>query len=162
MSSVLHVKRGILQVFCSYGKEFASNAGDPGSIPRWGRSPGVGNSNPLQYSCLENGQRSQRAIIHRVTKSWTQLSDQHFSIGSQLWAQSRVVIIRHKLHVTWKCLSSTLEKAEWRHTRRGKNATGTIFMIYLHKQFHSFSYSFIVLDTQRCPSPQNVLFPLFS
>ena len=30
------------------------NAGDPGSIPGWGRSPGEGNGNPLQYSCLEN------------------------------------------------------------------------------------------------------------
>ena len=31
-----------------------SNAGDPGSIPGLGRSPGEGNGNPLQYSCLEN------------------------------------------------------------------------------------------------------------
>ena len=29
-------------------------AGNPGSVPRWGRSPGEGNGNPLQYSCLEN------------------------------------------------------------------------------------------------------------
>ena len=36
------------------GKEFACNAGDPGSIPGWGRSPGGGHGNPLQYSCLEN------------------------------------------------------------------------------------------------------------
>ena len=35
-------------------KASASNAGDPGSIPGSGRSPGEGNSNPLQYSCLEN------------------------------------------------------------------------------------------------------------
>ena len=41
-------------------KESACNTGDPGSIPRLGRSPGEGNGNPLQYSCLENphGQRS--------------------------------------------------------------------------------------------------------
>ena len=32
----------------------ACNAGDPGSIPGLGRSPGEGNGNPLQYSCLEN------------------------------------------------------------------------------------------------------------
>ena len=39
------------------GSEFkasASDAGDPSSIPRAGRSPGEGNGNPLQYSCLEN------------------------------------------------------------------------------------------------------------
>ena len=35
-------------------KEFACNAGDLGSIPGSGRSPGEGNGNPLQYSCLEN------------------------------------------------------------------------------------------------------------
>ena len=38
----------------SVGKESACNAGDPGSIPGWGRSPGEGNGYPLQYSCLEN------------------------------------------------------------------------------------------------------------
>ena len=38
----------------SVGKESACNAGDPGSIPGLGRSPGEGNGNPLQYSCLEN------------------------------------------------------------------------------------------------------------
>ena len=36
------------------GKESACNAGDPGSIPGLVRSPGEGNSNPLQYYCLEN------------------------------------------------------------------------------------------------------------
>ena len=38
----------------SDGKASAYNAGDPGSIPGSGRSPGEGNANPLQYSCLEN------------------------------------------------------------------------------------------------------------
>ena len=38
----------------SDGKASACNAGDPGSIPGLGRSPGEGNGNPLQYSCLEN------------------------------------------------------------------------------------------------------------
>ena len=38
--------------------ESACNAGDPGFIPWLGRSPGEGNSNPLQYSCLVHGQRS--------------------------------------------------------------------------------------------------------
>ena len=44
----------------SDSKESACNAGDLGSVPGWGRSPGGGHSNPLQYSCLENphGQRS--------------------------------------------------------------------------------------------------------
>ena len=38
----------------SEGKASACNAGDLGSIPGSGRSPGEGNGNPLQYSCLEN------------------------------------------------------------------------------------------------------------
>ena len=38
----------------SVGKESARSAGDPGSIPRSGRSPGEGNGNPLQHPCLEN------------------------------------------------------------------------------------------------------------
>ena len=44
----------------SAGKESTCNAGDLGSIPGLGKSPGEGNGNPLQYSCLENphGQRS--------------------------------------------------------------------------------------------------------
>ena len=44
----------------SNSKESVCNAGDPGSTPGLGRSPGEGNDLPLQYSCLENphGQRS--------------------------------------------------------------------------------------------------------
>ena len=38
----------------SDGKASSCSAGDPGSIPGLGRSPGEGNGNPLQYSCLEN------------------------------------------------------------------------------------------------------------
>ena len=54
-----------------------ANAGDSGSIPRSGRSPGGGNGNPLQYSCL--GSPMDRgawwATVHGVTKSRTKLSD---------------------------------------------------------------------------------------
>ena len=58
-------------------KESTSQAGDVGLIPEWGRSPGEGNGNPLQYSCLENAmdRGAWRATVHRVTKSWTQFSD---------------------------------------------------------------------------------------
>ena len=57
----------------SDGEESASNAGDPGSIPGSGRSPGEGNGNPLWYSCLENpmGRGAWQATIHGVAKSWT-------------------------------------------------------------------------------------------
>ena len=54
----------------SVGKESACNAGDSGSIPESGRSPGEGNVNPLQYSCLENPMNTGawQAIVHGVTK----------------------------------------------------------------------------------------------
>ena len=50
--------------------------GDVGSIPGLGRSPEVGNGNPLQYSCLGNptDRGAWRATVHRVAKSWTWLS----------------------------------------------------------------------------------------
>ena len=55
----------------SDGKESACNAGDPGSIPGLGRSPGEGNGYPLQYSCLENPmvRGVWRALVHGGTKS---------------------------------------------------------------------------------------------
>ena len=58
-------------------EESACNAGDLGSIPGSGRSPGEGNGNPLQYSCLENPMDGGacRAAVHGVAKSRTQLSD---------------------------------------------------------------------------------------
>ena len=59
------------------GKESTCNAGDPGSIPGLGRSPGEGNGNPTQYSYLENpmDRGSWQAAAHGVTKSRRQLSD---------------------------------------------------------------------------------------
>ena len=61
----------------SDGKETACNAGDPGLIPGLVRHPGEGNSNPLQYSCLENAmdRGAWRATIHGVTKTQTQLNN---------------------------------------------------------------------------------------
>ena len=53
-----------------------ANAGDVGSIPGTGRSPGGGNGNPLQYSCLENpmDRGAWQATVPGVTKSKTRLS----------------------------------------------------------------------------------------
>ena len=73
-------------LFIKYGssagsdsKESACNAGDLGLIPEWGRSPGEGNGNPFQYSCLENsmGSRAWWATAHEVTKSWPWLIDEY-------------------------------------------------------------------------------------
>ena len=58
-------------------KESACNTGDPGSIPGSGRSPGEGNGNPLQISCLKYpmDRGVWWAPVHGVAKSWTQPSD---------------------------------------------------------------------------------------
>ena len=54
-----------------------AKVGDVGSIPRLGRSPGEGNGNPLQYSCLGNSKDrgAWGAKVHRITKDRTPLSD---------------------------------------------------------------------------------------
>ena len=59
------------------GKESACNAGDLGSIPGSGRSPGEGNGNPLQYSCLEMDMRrlvSYRSWGHKESDMTGQLT----------------------------------------------------------------------------------------
>ena len=58
------IKKGL--PWGSDGKESASNAGDPGSIPGVGRTPGEENGNPFQYSCLENptDRRAWQATVH--------------------------------------------------------------------------------------------------
>ena len=58
-------------------KNMPANAGDGGLIPVSGRSPGEGNGNPLQYSCLGNpmDRGGWRATVLRVIKSWTRLID---------------------------------------------------------------------------------------
>ena len=73
----------------SDGKESACNSGDPGSIPGLGRSPGGGNGNPLQYSCLENcmDRGAWRTTVHGVAKSWARLKrlSTHAPGRMQLW-----------------------------------------------------------------------------
>ena len=63
------------------------DARDAGLIPVLGRSPGVGNGSPFQYSCLENSMDKEawRATVHRVTNSWTRLS---------MHARTHVLLIR--------------------------------------------------------------------
>ena len=64
-------------------KNLPAYAGDLGSIPGWGRSPGGGHGNPLQDSCLENpmDRGSRWSTVHGVAKSWTRLSNFQFHRG---------------------------------------------------------------------------------
>ena len=77
----------------SDGKEPACNVGDLALIPGSGISPGEGNGNPLQYSCLEKSldRGASWVTVHRVSKSQTRLGDQHFyqlSMVLGVWAPS--------------------------------------------------------------------------
>ena len=97
-------------------KVSACNAGDLGSIPGSGRSPGEGNGNPVQYSCLENpmDRGARWAAVHGATKSRTQLSphsthcygELHGPVtpeGAQNHTLSRV------LNLVWYFLDTTLQ-----------------------------------------------------
>jgi len=66
------------------------NAGDPGSIPESGRSPGGGHGNPLQYSCLKNlvDRGAWWAIVHEVTPTTHIHTHTHTHNPSMLWLTS--------------------------------------------------------------------------
>ena len=68
-------------LFCACPKVSAYNAGDPGSVPELGRSPGEGSGNPLHYSCLENHMDggAWQVTVHGAAKSRTPLSDFSFT-----------------------------------------------------------------------------------
>ena len=79
-------------------KVSASSVGDLGSIPGSGRSPGEGNGNPLQYSCLENpmDRESWQATVQGVAKSRTRLSN--FTMGSNI--HNFIIIHRNKVVIS--------------------------------------------------------------
>ena len=78
-------------------KNLPANAGDTGnagSLPGLGRSPGVGNGNPLQYACLENSvdRGAWRATVLGVAKSRTQLSNGRFHFVLTACFQLRIFL----------------------------------------------------------------------
>ena len=72
----------------SDGKASACSAGDLGSIPGLGRSPGGGHGNPLQYSCLENlmDRGAWWATVHRITQRQTWLKQLSMHYGTELYS----------------------------------------------------------------------------
>ena len=73
----MHIHMYVCMPCSSVGNESACSAGDSGSIPGLGRSPGEGNGNPLQYPCLENlmDRGAWWATVHGVSKSRARLSN---------------------------------------------------------------------------------------
>ena len=103
----------------SAGKESACNAGDMGSIPGLGRSPGEGKGYPLQYSGLEN---SINCLVHGVTKSQTRLSSftsLHTILCFSLFSASLVAQIVKKISLQCGRLGFSLwvGKIPWRRER---------------------------------------------
>ena len=86
-------------------KESAYNAGDLGSIPQLGRSPGEGKGYPLQYSGLEN---SMGCVVHGISKSWTWLSDFHFQAEIARDQQGCIVDQRIWLSNSWEVVLRSL------------------------------------------------------
>ena len=87
------------------GKESPANAGDSrnaGSIPGSGRSPGVGNGNPLQYSCLGNpiDRGAWWATVHGIAKSQKRLSAHIWFYAFLLWWFWGLT---HSKHIMYHC-----------------------------------------------------------
>ena len=98
----------------SYGKASVCNAGNPGSIPGSGRSPGEGNGNPLQYSCLENpmDRGAWQATVLGVTKSQTRLSN-FTLLMTQCTIQNVIFVFRFlKIEVQLICKSVLVSGAQ--------------------------------------------------
>ena len=95
----------------SDGKASACNAGDPGSIPGWGRSLGGGNGNPLQHSCLENPRDGGAwwAAVYGVAQSRTRLSDSAAAAGASIL----VSIVAAAIYVPETALRGSLWSSSW-------------------------------------------------
>ena len=90
----------------SDGKESACKVGDPDLIPELGISPGEGNGNPLQYSCLENSmdRRAWQATVHGVAKSQTLLGDFHFHF---ITSDSSFVVYPEPFTIYFRCFKTS-------------------------------------------------------
>ena len=120
-------------------KESSCNLEDPGSILKSGRSPGEGNGNPLQYSCLGNpmDRRTWWAIVHGVPKSQTELRGWHFSLHEQaqgtslycagwaLWGlQGRIQLLSLVFRSHWESETSWGKWVGWAEMNTGHEKRG--------------------------------------
>ena len=85
----------------SDSKDSACDTVEQGSIPGSGRSPGEENGNLLQYSCLENpmDRGAWSAMVHRVAKSQTQLSNKHFNFFTFCWDENPDSLTAEFMHL---------------------------------------------------------------
>ena len=102
----------------SEGKESAFSVGNPGLIPGLGRSPGGGNGNPLQYSCLENSmdRGAWWATVHGVKKNQTWLSNsQHILMTHTVESSPELLLLDHNFEI-WCLLVHTLLRSDEKGT----------------------------------------------
>ena len=101
-------------------KASACNVGDLGLIPGSGRSPGEGNGNPLQYSCLENPMDGGAwwATVHGVAKSWTRLSDFTFTLTWKNFIIQWILLVLVPWISGGICCQATQEGAQSRSSPR--------------------------------------------
>ena len=116
----------------SAGKESTCNAGDLALIPGLGRSPGEGKGYQLQHSGLEN---SMQCTVHWVTKSWTGLSDFHFTSSYLLlWARipQKKRSSHHSQQKSLRCsIGCTLKNDRMISVRfQGKPFNVTVIQVY--------------------------------
>ena len=114
----------------------ASNVGDTGLIPGLGKSPGEGNGNPLQYSCLENPMDGGAwwATVHGVAKSLTRLSDFTFFLRNRISVKD---IFGTNLLEVFKNVFYTFVGSFWCDYSKISQIGG------LHKNYNFHCYSFI-------------------
>ena len=126
------VKRGPSQVVL-VAKNPPADAGDVGSIPGPGRSPGGGHGNPLQYCSLENrkDKGAHQAPVYRVAKSWTRLKQ----LGMHAARENiqEIEFIKNSKYVICTESRNSKRSSQWAHFRRKKNS--------LHRVRFNFQYS---------------------
>ena len=128
-------------------KESACNAGDPGSIPGLGSSPGERHGNPLQYSCLENSMArgAWRATVHRVAKSGHNSTTQHVHTPTHTRVLTQAQSISYKILTNNKGDESTFMGWEGEPCRQDqrilhllmqRKGHGATFEIFMQKTHH--------------------------
>ena len=94
----------------------AGDVRDSGLIPGLGRSPGGGNGNPLQYSCLENpmDRGAWQATVHRVAKSrtWMKRLSTHACLHLTTFQNRNLLVAKSWLALKFSCLKSSHETLE--------------------------------------------------
>ena len=118
----------------------AADAKDVGSFPRSGRSPGVGNGNPLQYSCLENsmGRAAWQATVYGVAKNPLEKAGDIRDVGS-IPGLGRVPGVGNGNPLQYSCLGNPMDRGAWQAIVKGMANSQTRLSIYM--QIYTYVYT---------------------